>query len=142
MTIKRIVIAVSALFAGTFAVLAQATNNVAAAAGMELPTTKTALWTAGITVVTPLIVAGISKLVPKLPKLVLPSITPLIGIGLGLGLNALQTANLSWIDMAQAGALAVFVREVFNQAVKSALIQTMLGNNPATPPSTTTPPTT
>jgi hypothetical protein len=138
MMIKRILIAVSALFAGTVAVIAQATNSVVPVAGTDLPTTKAALWTAGITVVTPLIVAGISKLIPKLPKLVLPSITPLIGIGLGLGLNALQAANLSWIDMAQAGALAVFVREVFNQAVKSAMVQTMLGNPtpPAAPPTT------
>lgn len=82
-----------------------------------LPQTVSQYWDLGISIVTPLIVTGVYKIVPKIPKWVLPSITPLVGIGLGLAVNRLTDANLGWIDMAKAGALAVFIREVINQAI-------------------------
>lgn len=85
----------------------------------ELPKTMAQYWVLGIAAVTPLIVKGIKLAVPKVPKVLLPSITPLIGMGLGAALSALDAADLSWWDSAQAGALAVFVRETINQAVKS-----------------------
>lgn len=74
------------------------------------------IWKAVIAIVTPGIVYLIGK-IPPLPRWVLPSITPLVGLGLGLILKYLGAANLAWVDMAQAGALAVFVREVINQTI-------------------------
>lgn len=47
--------------------------------------------------------------------------TPFLGIVLGLLLKWAGTVELSWIDMAQAGAMAVAVREIFNQAVTKRL---------------------
>ena len=66
---------------------------------------------------------------PKLPKLVLPSITPLVGIGVGLALNKFAGADLGWYDMGKAGALAVFVREVINQAITKRLASEVPAGN-------------
>lgn len=85
---------------------------------MPIPTSKVDFWVWAIAGVAPLIVAGIKTLVPKIPKLLLPVSTPFIGIGLGLILNALSTSNLGWVEMSQAGALAVFIRETLDQTVK------------------------
>lgn len=109
------------------AVLAQ-TNTPPDAPG-DLPKTLSQYWDLAIAAVTPLLVTGISKVVPKLPKWVLPTVTPVIGIGLGLLINWLASANLGWVDMAKAGALAVFVREVINQAITKRLATP----DPATP---------
>lgn len=104
------------------AVLAQ--TNTVPELPADLPKSVSQFWDYGIALVTPLIVTGVYKLVPKIPKWVLPTITPFVGIGLGLGLNALTTADLGWVDMAKAGALAVFVREVINQAVTKNIAST------------------
>lgn len=87
------------------------TNNDA------LPTTVSDYWTYGISVVTPLIVLGVKKVIPKIPTWLLPTITPFLGILLGLALNKLGASHLGWVDMAKAGALAVFIREVVNQTI-------------------------
>jgi MFS superfamily sulfate permease-like transporter len=102
----------------TVAAFAQ-TNMVPVTA--PLPQTVSQYWDLIIAAVTPLIVTGVWKLVPKIPKWVLPVSTPVIGILLGLAMNKLASANLGWVDMAKAGALAVFVREVINQAVTQQL---------------------
>lgn len=86
----------------------------------ELPDSKVDFWKWGIAAITPFIIYGISR-IPKLPKPVLPTITPIVGILLGLGLKQLDAANLSWVDMGEAGALAVFIREVTNQWVTKQL---------------------
>ena len=96
------------------------TNSVHGVTDLALPTTRGQFWTWAIAAVAPLIVAGVKKLVPNIPKLLLPVSTPLIGLALGYGLNALGQANMGWVDMCQAGALAVFVRETLDQAVKQA----------------------
>lgn len=80
------------------------------------PTTKEDLWKLGIGIVTPLIVWGLAQ-IPDLPSPILPLLTPLLGLGIGLLLKSLNALHLSWMDMAQAGALGVFVREMFNQWV-------------------------
>lgn len=122
MTLKRITIALFALFALTGTVVAQVVTNTLAVEGLEpLPKTMGDFWTLGIAAVTPLLVTGIYKLVPKIPKWLLPVLTPFIGIGLGLLLNWLVGQHFAWLDLAKAGALAVFIREVFNQATKAAL---------------------
>lgn len=100
------------------AVFAQ-TNSVPVPA--PLPQTVSQYWDLVIAAVTPLIVTGVWKVVPKIPKWVLPVSTPVIGILLGLAIDKLTTANLGWVDMAKAGALAVFIREVVNQAITKQL---------------------
>lgn len=104
-------LAVPAVFAQTNAVPVPA----------PLPQTVSQYWDLVIAAVTPLIVTGVWKLVPKIPKWVLPVSTPVIGILLGLALDKLTSANLGWVDMAKAGALAVFIREVVNQAITKQL---------------------
>jgi hypothetical protein len=94
-----------------------------------VPTDLVGYWDLVIAAVSPLIVTGVAKLVPHVPKLVLPSITPLVGIGVGLALNKLAGANLSWYDMGKAGALAVFVREVINQAITKRLASEVPAGN-------------
>ena len=110
-------LAALALVAFAGSLLAQTTPPAPA----ELPKTLSEFWILAIAAVTPLVVGGVYKIVPKIPKLVLPCLTPVIGIVLGLLINWLAKHNLGWVDMAQAGALAVFVREVFNQAVTKQL---------------------
>jgi hypothetical protein len=82
-----------------------------------LPGDVGSFWKYGVAVVTPLIVTFVHWVAPKLPKVFLPSMTPLVGLVLGYAVNALGAANLGWVDMAEAGALAVFIREVVNQAI-------------------------
>jgi hypothetical protein len=82
-----------------------------------LPGDVGSFWKYGVAVVTPLIVTFVHWVAPKLPKVFLPSMTPLVGLGLGYAVNALGAANLGWVDMAEAGALAVFIREVVNQSI-------------------------
>lgn len=86
-----------------------------------LPTTLLNYWELAIAGITPLIVSGIWWLAPKIPSVVIPLTTPFVGIGLGLLMNWLGKANLSWVDMGTAGALAVFVRETVNQAITKRL---------------------
>lgn len=83
----------------------------------DLPKNVAQYWDLGIAFLTPFLVTVIYKTVPKIPKWVLPAITPALGIGLGMLVNWATTADLGWMDMAKAGALAVFVREVVNQAI-------------------------
>lgn len=107
-----------------FAILGQAaTNNPLAPFDPvvgSFPNTKAEFWKWGISVITPCIVFFLGK-VPALPRPVLPVITPLLGIALGLILRKLGQLNLGWVDMAQAGAVAVFLRESVNQLVTKQL---------------------
>jgi len=80
-----------------------------------LPTTKEDYWKWAVAAIVPAIVLGIRKIAPSIPKGMLPIITPILGLALGYGLKRLGMTNWGWVDMTQAGALAVFVREVFHQ---------------------------
>lgn len=140
MKINRFILAVFALFAFTGLALAATVTNAPVGPVEPLPASKSEFWTLAIAAVTPILTALIYKWIPKVPKLLIPALTPVIGIGLGLGINALGKANLGWVDMAQAGALAVFLREIINQAAKTALIQGMLGGGDSPPPAAPTPP--
>jgi len=86
-----------------------------------IPQEAGAFWDMAIAGVSPFIVWLVRKIIPKIPTMLLPMITPVIGIGLGLLLNQFANTNLSWFDMAKAGALAVFVRETVNQAITKQL---------------------
>jgi len=96
--------------------------------GDTIPATRGEFWQWLIAGVAPLIVAGIKAAVPKIPKLLLPVSTPFIGIGLGFALNKLGASDLGWVDMAQAGALAVFIRETLHQTIKQFTATPPTGN--------------
>lgn len=68
--------------------------------------------------VSPVVVWLLAKLNP--PTKILPAITPLVGLLIGWGMNKLG-AQMSPGDMAQAGAVAVCIREVTNQWVTKEL---------------------
>lgn len=93
------------------------TNGVPDVSTSPLPSSKSEIWTYVIAVLSPLIIGGMKKAIPAIPKWALPVSAPFVGLLLGLGLKALGAANLSWVDYAQAGALAVFVRESFNRII-------------------------
>lgn len=90
-------------------------------ADSQIPSTTSDFWKYSIAVIVPLIVGGFRKVVPQIPTWLLPVSTPFVGIVLGAGLNALGASNMSWVDMAQAGAMAVMIRESFNQIVTKQL---------------------
>lgn len=118
---SRVFWVLSFLAFGGLVVLAQATNTnvvpVTPGPVPDIPQTVSQFWDLAIAAISPIVIWGVTKAVPKIPKVLLPSMTPLVGIGLGVALNKLAGANLGWLDMAKAGALAVFVREVVNQAI-------------------------
>jgi hypothetical protein len=103
-----------------YAVSAMAQTNAPPGLG-DIPSSAGQYWDMAIAAVSPIIVWLIRLAVPKIPAVLLPAITPLIGVGLGLILNQVANANLSWVDMAKAGGLAVFVREVVNQGITKRL---------------------
>jgi len=107
------------LLAFAVVALAQAvvTNTVPDVSGAPLPATTSEFWTYGIAIVVPLIVGLMKKLVPNIPTWALPVSTPFLGLLLGFLLKLGGWANMSWIDMAQAGGLAVLIRESWNQIV-------------------------
>lgn len=115
------------MMATPFCLLAQ-TN--APTATSPLPATTSEFWQYAIAVVVPLIVGGFRKLVPNIPPWLLPVSTPFVGLALGAGLNAFGASNMGWVDMAQAGAMAVMIRESFNQLIGKRLKAESDANKP------------
>jgi len=100
------------------------TNSVPGIGNIQndaIPTSKEDYWKWAIAVVVPFIMTFIKYIIPKIPSLLIPVLTPVVGLGLGFGLKALTDANLGWVDMTQAGALAVFIREVVHNAMTKGL---------------------
>lgn len=95
--------------------VAQVTN--APPAGVTGTAISVDIWDIGIGIVAPILIWGLSKIAPKIPKPLLPTITPLVGVGLGFLINWLAGQNLSWFEAAKAGTMAVFFREIVNQWV-------------------------
>jgi len=112
---------VTLLFCVVADAVAQVTNVSGFPTGTGLPQSVASYWELAIGAVSPGVVWLVRKIIPKIPKALLPAITPVIGIGLGLLLNKFAGSEMSWLDMGKAGALAVFVRETFNQAVTKRL---------------------
>ena len=95
--------------------IAQVTN--APPAGTTGTAVSVDIWDIGIGIVAPILIFGLTKIAPKIPKPLLPTITPLVGVGLGFLVNWLAGQNLSWFEAAKAGTMAVFFRELVNQWV-------------------------
>ena len=104
---------------------AQVTNvatNVVTMGPVPLPTTALDYWDLAIGAVSPIVVWGLSKIVPKIPRAFLPALTPAVGILLGAIINWLSQQNMSWFEAAKAGSMAVFFREVTNQWVTKRML--------------------
>lgn len=112
---KRLLGLIGFAAAGTTLALMAQTNNVPPLP--DLPGTVSEYWKYAIAALTPIIVWGVRKLVPKIPDRLLAASTPFVGLLLGLALNKIASLNLTWVDMTELGALAVFIREVINQNV-------------------------
>ena len=119
MRIKLTILSLLAMLL-TFGVFAQ-TNAEPGVGTLPLPQTTSEFWTWAIAALTPLIVWAAKKAVPSIPKPLLPVATPVIGIILGIILNRLGKTDFGWMDMAKAGALAVFIRETVNQLITKRL---------------------
>lgn len=66
-------------------------------------------------VIVPLVIAGLKKLVPKIPVFILPIVAPLLGIAIDY-VNTLATAHSSnFLAAAALGLAGVGVREIKDQ---------------------------
>lgn len=114
-TLKLLLVAL--LFTVPLLLLAQTNPPALDPPLTPLPADTGSYWEYGIAAITPLLVWLFARFGPSVPVLVLPMLAPVVAIGLGLILNQLSSANLAWVDMAKAGTLAVFIRELTNQLV-------------------------
>lgn len=101
--------------------------------GPVLPLGKDAIWLALIPPITFTITWLVGK-IPPLPKVILPWITPLIGIGVGAVMEWATKANLPWWSSAGAGAIATTIYQAAKGITKagpeSALTPTPGPNDP------------
>lgn len=100
----------------TIGVVAQ-TTNVTTIPLPVAPAGKNEWFQLAIAAIAPMVVWGMRKMAPKVPTLLLPMSAPLIGIGLGALLKSSGTSDMSWFDAGSAGAMGVFMREIYNQGV-------------------------
>jgi hypothetical protein len=120
------------ILAGTMCLPLLAATNVVAPPAPSSPGTGISsadLWNTAISLVSPVVIWLLNKLAPKIPKPLLPTLTPVVGVGLGVLVNWLAGEHFTWFQAAKAGALAVFVREVVNQWVTK-----QMGQGQDTPP--------
>jgi hypothetical protein len=124
------------MFVGLVSVMAQTNNTPGAGIDPSKFPTGDAAWLALIPPLTAFITWALGK-IPPLPKGILPWITPLLGIGIGYAIKAINGAQLSPALTAGAGAVAVFIYE----AAKSSLVDkanpdaSILTPTPKPPPS-------
>lgn len=87
----------------------------------DTPTAENVPWQIGlITVLTPLIVAGIKLLIPKIPKVALPWIAPAVGVLLDMLSHYTLGADMNVWLAAGAGLAGVGLRELADQSKKAA----------------------
>lgn len=83
------------------------------------PSTKEEIWKWAIPIITLLAMQGI-KQIPKLPDWIIPYLTPVAGILLGLGLSYLKQLNLGWVDLGSMGALSTWLHQTIMQTATRA----------------------
>lgn len=71
-----------------------------------------------IVALTPIVIAGIKKLAPRIPTMLLPFIAPLIGLALNYIASFATGHAANPIVGAVAGALGVWLRELVDQTKK------------------------
>lgn len=74
-----------------------------------------------ITVLTPLVIAAIKLVVPRIPKVALPFIAPVVGVLLDQLAGAMTAYEANLVLGAVAGGLGVWLREITNQTKKVAV---------------------
>lgn len=67
----------------------------------------------------PLLTAGVKKVVPKIPKVLVPLTSAAVGTVGAVAADYLTGSHLGAVGGAVAGAVGVFVREVVDQVQKS-----------------------
>lgn len=112
-------------------VMAQVVTNSPPAPGPDntFPIGKEAIWYALIPPVTFTITWLVGK-IPPLPKEILPWITPLVGICLGLIVNWAAKQDLSWWSTAGFGAISVAIYEAAKGLSKAGPTSALTPNNP------------
>lgn len=83
-----------------------------------LPLGKDAIWLALIAPITFTITWLIGK-IPPLPKVILPWITPLVGIGIGSVMQWATKSNWPWWSSAGAGAIATTIYQAAKGITKA-----------------------
>ena len=111
---KKILLIVTVFFAFVGILFAQATEPPPGGT-----VDSVTLWNYVVAIVSPIIIWGVNKLVPRIPKLLLPLASPFVGLLVGIALNKIAGADLSAQASMVFGGLAVLVREVSNQALKA-----------------------
>ena len=115
-TLKQITVACAVLLAFTLVAFAQVTNAVPGTTPAATNTVLVSLWNGLIVLVVPLVILGIKKLLPSLPKLTWPILATLLGVGADWLLaksGMLPVSN--WELGALCGAAGVGLREVAKQ---------------------------
>ena len=72
-------------------------------------------WATLITAITPLLIAGIKLLVPKIQTKLIPLIAGVIGLGLALAANYLAGIDVNWWQGVLLGIAGVGFRELYDQ---------------------------
>lgn len=81
------------------------------------PPMSFAYWILGIAIATAVVASVIARQSPKLPKLAYLISYPIIGFLLGLVANKMGDQHFHWFITGIAGALGVFVAEVYHYVV-------------------------
>lgn len=83
-----------------------------------LPNTLVEYWQYAIPVVTPLVIAVLKKIGPKIPRRAMPLISPVLGIVLGIGMQLIMRQHFSWMSATLSGLLGgagTWLREAVDQ---------------------------
>jgi len=72
-----------------------------------------------VTVITPLVIAGIKKLIPGIKGVYLPFAAPVVGLVATLASNYAGGPEVHWLAGAVAGALGLWLREAADQLKKA-----------------------
>ena len=119
---------------------AEATNTTNAAGGIVSPVIPApadmgVFWNALITAIVPIIVAGLKKLMPDIPKLLIPILAVILGIGSNwLMAKSGILADSSWALGALCGAAGIGLREIAVQTTGAVQRSLARGDEPPPPP--------
>ena len=133
---KKITVACAVLLAFTLVALAQVTNAVPPVANPVVTLDLVNLWNGLIVLVVPLVVLGIKKVLPVLPKITWPIAATLLGVAADwLLAKSGALPHSSWELGALCGAAGIGLRE----ATKQVLVLTGIGQGASATPAPTTP---
>lgn len=85
-----------------------------------LPTTTIEYWQFAIPIVVPLIIAGLKWAGARMPRRVIPFVSPALGLGLGVLMQWLTSQDFSWMTTTVSGLLGgtgTWLREAVDQNI-------------------------